>query len=104
VAGNRQATSKAPRRAEEALRAAGRSGGAPVARARSLLSRIARSEGDEKSAREHLEALRDDFSHPLVLASATRRSILAEARELGIAFPSEPSPETHLPGTSTRAS
>jgi DNA-binding SARP family transcriptional activator len=79
------ALDRAKRRAEEALTAAeviGRR--TEVARARSLLSRIALMSGDIDSARAHIEAVRADLADPLVLAASARHAILAGASELGM--------------------
>jgi hypothetical protein len=63
-------------RAEEALRAAEAVGRrTEVARARTVLARIAHLSGSGSSANAHLDALRDDVDRPLGLAAVTRRAV-----------------------------
>jgi hypothetical protein len=70
-------------RAEEALRAAEAVGRrTEVARARTVLARIAHQSGASKAARAHLEALRDDLDRPLGLAAIVRRAIADLAAEV----------------------
>jgi hypothetical protein len=43
-------------------------------------------EGDSKTARAHIESLREDLGRPFVVAAATRDAILAHAIELGMSM------------------
>jgi tetratricopeptide (TPR) repeat protein len=79
----------AKRRAEEALRAADTVGRrTEIARARSILSRVALSTGDLSSARAHIESIQEDVRLPLALAASTRNTILAQAASLGLSLAS----------------
>jgi len=81
------AIDRARGRAEDALKAAEAIGRrTEMARARSILSRIALLEGDPKTARAHIESLREDLGRPFVVAAATRNAILAHAIELGMSI------------------
>jgi hypothetical protein len=71
-------------RAEEALHAAESVGRrTEVARARTVLARIAHQAGASSTAQAHLDALRDDLDRPLGLAAMARRAITDLAAEVG---------------------
>jgi predicted ATPase len=77
----------AERRAHEALHAAEAIGRrTEMARARSILSRVALEKGDRTAACAHIEALREDLGRPLVLAAAARSAVLAQAAALGLSL------------------
>jgi tetratricopeptide (TPR) repeat protein len=97
-------TASAKARAEEALRAAETVGRrSEVARSRAVLARLAQRADDTKTARAHIEALRDDLSRPLGLATGTRKAITELAAELGVAIPTEIPTKIPTPGGNTRA-
>jgi hypothetical protein len=77
----------AQKRAEEALHAAEAVGRrTEVARARTVLARVAHFSGAPSSASAHLQALRDDLHRPLGLAAAVRRAVADLATEVGCAI------------------
>jgi len=83
-------------RAEEALHAAEAVGRrTEVARARTVLAKIAHMTGAASSARAHLEALGGDLERPLALAATVRHAVTDLATEVGCAIPARP---THRAG------